>query len=446
METIARCLTARKRKLDLSSKLRERSCFLACLKVGLEFSYWRVAIKKHFKLQGKAICPKGWDETSHLLWQKGNKLSAINSVISVINTYGPNKPVELALQVAYYLFLIGKPIVAAQILSLSREYYPNHKELLLNLGVCLSVSGQYDKAVNLWQHFLKSHPESYLAFDSLTNCYHKLGFDDKASYAGTRALMLKDLAHCSYSGNWSLPKTKLEKSNLLTQKNVIAFSLWGENPRYLRGAIDNLLSASTIYPGWILRFYLDDTVPMQIHNTLLTLGAEVNVEPPGQNNLERLAWRFKVANDLSVSRFLVRDVDSVINLREKLAVDEWISSNLYFHVMRDWWTHTDLILAGMWGGVSGVLPPLEQMLRRYKSSAMDTPNIDQWFLRDKVWAYIRGSCFVHDRCFSSLESKPWPGPEPEGNKHVGQDIFSTERESQAQRLADWLPKLESLHL
>jgi hypothetical protein len=53
----------------------------------------------------------------------------------------------------------------------------------------------------------------------------------------------------------------------------------------------------------------------------------------------------------------VRDADSVLNLRERLAVDDWLASGRWFHIMRDWWSHTDLVLAGMWGGVAGVLPP-----------------------------------------------------------------------------------------
>ncbi len=30
-------------------------------------------------------------------------------------------------------------------------------------------------------------------------------------------------------------------------------------------------------------------------------------------------------------------------------------------------------------------------------ATMDTPNIDQIFLRDRVWPLIRGQCLVHDR-------------------------------------------------
>jgi hypothetical protein len=390
-------------------------------------------------------CPAGWDKAAQYQWEKGNKKSAIDSVMALINKQGRKKPAELVLQLSYYVFLIGDPVSAAQFLAIAREDYPSNTEVLKNLAVCLACSGQDEQAIRYFQELLVLQPNEYLAFDSLSRCFSNLGQYDQASSAGTRALMLKDQAHGSLVGNWRLPEgSAVEFASSSSKKNVISFSLWGKSPRYLRGAIDNALAAPAIYPGWTLRFFVDETVPSEIRNTLLDLGAEIQTESLGQSNRQRLTWRFKVANDYGVGRFLVRDVDSVISFREKSAVDEWIASDRWFHVMRDWWTHTDLILAGMWGGVAGVLPSLLDILNTYQAGAMETPNVDQWFLRDKVWAYVRGSCLIHDRCFRPQGARPWPEQEPEGNAHVGQNEFGARREAQEKRLANWLPRLKSL--
>ena len=53
-----------------------------------------------------------------------------------------------------------------------------------------------------------------------------------------------------------------------------------------------------------------------------------------------------------------------------MAVDEWLTSGRYFHVMRDWFIHTDLIIAGMWGGVGGALPSLERSVGEIKPIRM----------------------------------------------------------------------------
>ena len=115
--------------------------------------------------------------------------------------------------------------------------------------------------------------------------------------------------------------------------------------RLVAGAHSLLYRRRTFTLRRLITFLFAD-VPAEVRARLAQLGADVRLEPSGQPMREKLAWRFKVANDPSVGRFLVRDVDSVIGEREKAAVDAWLASDKWFHVMRDWWTHTDLILAG----------------------------------------------------------------------------------------------------
>ncbi len=41
---------------------------------------------------------------------------------------------------------------------------------------------------------------------------------------------------------------------------IISFSLWGQNPKYLTGAIRNAVLVKQIYPDWVCRFYVDNKV------------------------------------------------------------------------------------------------------------------------------------------------------------------------------------------
>jgi len=151
---------------------------------------------------------------------------------------------------------------------------------------------------------------------------------------------------------------------------------------------------------------------------------------------EKLSWRFFVANDDDVGYFLIRDADSVFSQRESLAVNEWLASDRFFHVMRDWWTHTELILAGMWGGVSGVLPDMQAQLSQYQSQTriLETPNADQIFLRETIWPHVRQSVLIHDRCFRPRDSCLWPGLQPDGKMHVGQNEYAVREQAQMQFL------------
>lgn len=389
--------------------------------------------------------PTGWDEEAQTNWLQERRQEAIQRVLTRLN--GERiKPVPLQLQLAYYLFLSGDPASAAQALILAHRARPDDTEVLRNLCVCLSRSGQHEQALAHLAELVRREPADYLAQDGLCTSLAKLGRHEEAVQAGTRALNLKDEASSLPVEGWTLPAEGPDEwlAGQEERRSVIAFSLWGKQARYLRGALDNVLAAAYLYPGWRVRFYVDGSVPEELLACLREHGAELSMQPDGQSLRQRLCWRFQVTNDPLVGRFLIRDADSVLNLRERLAVDDWLASGRWFHIMRDWWSHTDLVLAGMWGGVAGVLPPLSPLLEGYQPGAMETPNIDQWFLRDCLWRYLRQSSLVHDRCFAPRGVVPWPLPAPAGNEHVGQDIFRAHGEKQAARLAPWIARLSCL--
>jgi hypothetical protein len=383
--------------------------------------------------------PDGWNRKACIAWSENNRQAAIDLVLGDLNAQQKKLP-RLTLQLCYYLFLLGDYRSAAKFLVLQLQHTPDHIEILLNLAVCLSRSHQDAQAVICAKKVLSIDPNQFVAWDVLASSHYQLQEIDLAAEAGESSLKLKDQLVKPLGLKLQLPKKSLDDG--LTKKNVLAFSLWGKHPRYLRGALQNLLIQPEIYPGWVCRFYVDHSVPEDFVKVLQQLGAEI-ISSQGESLGEKLAWRFHVANDPVVAYFLVRDADAVINHREAEAVEAWINSGRYFHLMRDWWTHTDLILAGMWGGVAGVLPNLGKLYQGYASKHVATPNIDQWFLRDCVWHLVKSSCLIHDRCFRVFDSQSYPTPLPvEG--HIGQNEWAVRREAQAEFLGDWLAKLPCL--
>jgi hypothetical protein len=379
--------------------------------------------------------PHGWDQPSHQLWLKGQRLEAVQKVIGQLNAFGADKPLQLVFQLAYYFFLINDYVAAATVLQNQLLRTPNHPELLTNLAVCCSRINQHAEAVNYANSAMAIQPSNTVALDVLANNHFRLGNETAAAAAGTQVLRLRDQQSAGVPQDWSLPALRPgEYARLPSKRNVIAFSLWGQGLQYLRGAIHNTLLSLTYFPQWQLRFYVDEELAPEMSDFLVSHGAELVVSAPKSTTRQKLCWRFQVANDPTVGYFLVRDADSVFGAREKAAVDAWLASDYWFHVIRDWWTHTDLILAGMWGGVAGVLPNLSGMVAEYDSGRVETPNIDQWFLRDRVWPYIRQSCLVHDRCFRLPGSLPIPAPTPAGMAHIGQDEFAVRRLEQEQFL------------
>ena len=60
-----------------------------------------------------------------------------------------------------------------------------------------------------------------------------------------------------------------------TVKKVIAFSLWGQSPKYWVGARRNIELAAIYYPGWICRFYVEKGLPGNLVATLQGDNVEV---------------------------------------------------------------------------------------------------------------------------------------------------------------------------
>ena len=131
-------------------------------------------------------------------------------------------------------------------------------------------------------------------------------------------------------------------------KKIISFSLWGDDPKYTIGAIENIKLCNEIYPNWTCRFYIGN-IPSNIYKIIEN---EENVEiiNMGESgDWTSMFWRFYPASEPDVDIFIVRDTDSRLSMREKYAVDEWISSNKGLHIMRDHPYHNSLIMGGMWG-------------------------------------------------------------------------------------------------
>ena len=197
---------------------------------------------------------------------------------------------------------------------------------------------------------------------------------------------------------------------------VIAFSLWGDNPKYTVGAVRNAEIAKEIFPDWTCRFYLGVDVPQYITRQLGGLDAECC--PMSGSGWNGMFWRFFAADSHDV--VLSRDTDSRLGHREKAAVDEWLESEKDFHIMRDHPYHATEILGGMWGARNGVLKGVRQMIRNHNNGSFDDKyQVDQNFLRDVIYPMVKDNAVVHDEFF---EKKPFPKHAPSRTKayFVGQ--------------------------
>ena len=135
-------------------------------------------------------------------------------------------------------------------------------------------------------------------------------------------------------------------------------------------------------------------------------------------------WRFLVADDLTVDRFIVRDCDSRLSERDSVAVNAWIKSNKTFHCIRDHPSHGRYsISGGLWGAKPGELrkitkKPWNQMMGSYGSKYLQ----DMRFLIDVIWPQVKDN---DTYCSDSVSCHTWPSSHPFiapriNYEHIGQ--------------------------
>lgn len=196
---------------------------------------------------------------------------------------------------------------------------------------------------------------------------------------------------------------------------IISFSLWGNNPKYTVGAIKNAELANKIYPGWTCRFYIGSDVPIQIVDELKSISNTEIILKIDNNNWTGMFWRFDTLCDKNIECSIFRDTDSRLSFRERYAVDDWLSSNKTFHIMRDHPFHGFPILGGMWGCKQNTYNLCEILQNWSKGNYYGT---DYDFLQKGIMPIAATDNMTHDPFF---EQKPFP-KDRIGNEFVG-DVF-----------------------
>ncbi|MBK1837956.1 tetratricopeptide repeat protein [Azospirillum sp. YIM B02556] len=299
---------------------------------------------------------------------------------------------------------------------------PDHVGALFNLGILTRQAGGLDlaaleqaaallgRAVALAPDFLDAREnlaivlfQSYREAESLAQIDGLLTLKARIAAQEGAALALPPLR-----ARPAAPEGRIH--------DVVAFSLWGTAEIYRRGAVENARLVPSVYPGWTCRIYHDDSLPPDLLAELDALGVELVAMPSGSGPVTGLYWRFLASDDPTVRRFVCRDCDSRVGPRERAAVEAWIASGTPFHVMRDHPLHGELMLAGMWGGTAGLLPPLEPLIERFAAAEADRWQ-DQRFLRSHLWPLIAGACLVHDS-HQPGHGLPFPGHPGDPAEHA----------------------------
>lgn len=224
-------------------------------------------------------------------------------------------------------------------------------------------------------------------------------------------------------------------SKPLHSRKALSYSLYGNLPVYCETMVINAQLRTQIYPDWDILLYHDDSVPAHVLHRLQDLGVILlHIREENATHLAGTFWRFLALARPEYDVIAMRDADSLLSWREKHLVDDWLASGKPFHVMRDWYSHTDLILAGLWGARYGLLQPIRQWIDDYlrQTPRLHPTHADQNFLKTHIWHRIKHACVHHSSVFNATDST-WLENLPRQHGQGG-----------AYQLGGWLVKTENL--
>jgi hypothetical protein len=290
-----------------------------------------------------------------------------------------------------------------------------------DMAFCMVKLRRWAEAVEHAKAALKLGPPTLAALDALAHASGELGQWDEVRVWGLKALEARaakfggpaPIAHQAAP----LPPPPSPGTR---EQNVIAFSLFGAEPKYCETAVLNVEERARFYPDWTCHFYVDETVPGQVIKRLLVPGSRVYRVDETERQWPGPMWRLIACDEPGLHRVIFRDADSVINAREAGAVADWVASGTRFHHMRDGASHTELMLAGLWGCTGGALPPIKDLVARFLEKPLASRHFaDQYFLREFVWPYARASLIQHDSLFGFLDHRSFPEGPRRDDFHVG---------------------------
>ena len=223
-----------------------------------------------------------------------------------------------------------------------------------------------------------------------------------------------------------------EKETWNFHKKVISYALFLPShhetlPDWLmNGMTANTEVAKLYYPDWVLRVYtlnlsnsaiesllqLSDRIEVvRCHNHTLLNQPYESIPASRKPTARKMIPRFLAIDDPTVAVAIVRDADSRFSVRELLAVNQWLSSEQYFHCMRDHPFHLQPVMGGMfgmkrgWSQTTTMTQLIHQALQDFPHKAISGVEYDQAFLANYLWPVVKTSALCHDSDLQRCRNK-----------------------------------------
>jgi hypothetical protein len=160
---------------------------------------------------------------------------------------------------------------------------------------------------------------------------------------------------------------------------VFSFCLYGTEPNYYTGLLENIELVKQYYPDFDIVVYKGECDP----NWVLPEG--VTIDNTNRRGPINALLRYIPLNYAEVG--FVRDADSRIDARDRWCIDEFLKSDKSFHTIRDHYWHASKLMAGTFGWKR----PMTVMLPTHEVDY----GFDEHFLAQAVYESVKSDMLVH---------------------------------------------------
>lgn len=167
---------------------------------------------------------------------------------------------------------------------------------------------------------------------------------------------------------------------------VISFCLYGTDPNYHTGLLENLEIVQTHLPGFSVVVYKGDCDPTW------TIPEWVKVVETGKTGAINMLYRYLPL--LTEPTGFIRDTDSRITERDRWCMTAFLNSSFHYHVIRDHEWHKSPIM----GGLFGWKKPIPDLVLPLNQEA--TYGMDESVLTLLLYPRIQSDLLVHTNVFA----------------------------------------------
>lgn len=128
------------------------------------------------------------------------------------------------------------------------------------LGFAHLILGEHRLSCLFYEQARAWDPDNMYVLANLAHAQYELGEREQAVQTGRRALAIKDRQAC---GSAASNAPHLHRPHRGAH-HLVSFSLYGHLPRYGEMAVLNVLATQRHLPGFVCRFYIDDSVPAAV--------------------------------------------------------------------------------------------------------------------------------------------------------------------------------------